>query len=901
MKSLVPILGVAMCAAMCPGELVAARCDIKDGATDWTSGDSYDGGKAPEQDDEVRVLDGRTVYLNASTDSGSMATFSKLKQVSLFGGDLSTCGHLVITVGNGDTKEIVTPFWGAQDGKPSGVVEKLGAGTLQLSNQKIQGSIDYGNNYGKLIVAAGTVCMPTNTPQCTFQCGIVDIAAGSTFVLPWRRAGESGGYYSEFRGLAGAGSIVPGSASAHTIRVTGSYDLDFSGTLDAKVFLMCSGLQRLTGTESTSPIVEVFRGNGNLTNAAILSVAKVGRRNAASSMGKSIFMADVGQGTYRYIGTGEATDKEVQLHTPSGSSTAYPFQLDGGPNGGLSFSGQWHYSTTETARMGHMVLSGENANPCILSNEVASWSKDGHDYTIYLTKRGSGVWRFSDAVKGWRGGLAVEEGTVEYESIAETNVLCSLGYATLLTKPYTSGWDDNLKADYAYALGTCGEGGNTMGTMDYIGTRQAICTTRPFVLKGDGCLKSSVSGAELALRNVSAEGVGGRTLVLDAPAGTTNRLTDVVQGEATLSIVKRGRGEWRLDGEQTASGEVRVEAGRLSVVSTSSPVPYSWFRFTVKATDGTGDFRLQGLALYDEEGRQQNVGLVPAMPSESEFPDNAYGYVEGEYLKLQPGEVCYGDPGYYRFRHEYNQYYTLEKVFWDKLRMQGGVPLHTWGSPTAASKLAITPEDPTSWKRIVMRLTNGAPAVVRYDLVKPQRTHPTQWMMEGSTDGFVWDVLHEGTSADAHYASDTDDGVWYSDGAGWVQSQLRPGKGYVLARSARPAVARALKDASSVRVDRGAELSVEGETLTVNALNVTTNGIGTLKNVAFAAAGVLDVADLPRSMVQTISVDGWSESGFANLNDWAVSSNGRLLTNKRVVAGADSLQIVNDGLMIILR
>ena len=402
MKHTALMLVLASCTALAPERLRAAKCDIKDGAADWTDGRNYDNGIAPQLGDEVRVLEGRTVSLDASLDSGSMATVAALKQITLFGPDFSKCGKVVITVAENDTKELTAPFYGIIDNEPTGVVEKRGGGTLQLMNPRFVSTEDHGNNIGRLTVSAGTVCMPTNTPQCTFVCGIVEVAEGATFRLPWRREGESGAYYAQFRGLSGAGAVLTGSDKAMTIRVNGSYDLDFSGTIGEKVSLQCKGLQRLSGTGNRSPFVEVFGGNGDLSGKAVLSVAKIGMKNQSSSIGSSPLMANVGQGTFRYTGTGEVTDKEVLLYSPSGTGDAYPLQLDGGANGALVFTGDWKYSTADPPRMGHIVLSGENSSPCILSNNVAGWTSGERGYSFYLTKRGSGRWRFSDALTGWR-------------------------------------------------------------------------------------------------------------------------------------------------------------------------------------------------------------------------------------------------------------------------------------------------------------------------------------------------------------------------------------------------------------------------------------------------------------------------------------------------------------------
>ena len=52
--------------------------------------------------------------------------------------------------------------------------------------------------------------------------------------------------------------------------------------------------------------------------------------------------------------------------------------------------------------------------------------------------------------------MAVEEGVLRFTSIADTNVVCSLGLATMLQSAYTGAYNPSKNVDYAYLL--CGAG-----------------------------------------------------------------------------------------------------------------------------------------------------------------------------------------------------------------------------------------------------------------------------------------------------------------------------------------------------------------------------------------------------------------------------------------------------------
>ena len=354
----------------------------------------------------------------------------------------------------------------------------------------------------------------------------------------------------------------------------------FSGLLAGKYNFGGTFHQYLTGVDNTFNGTVSIAGSNWGKKASTLGLAKLGNVNDASSAGKNqkITFAEgttagsTGGGKLVYLGDGtlERSNKPLEF-----SDTGYcPVTIDAGANGALEMEGAW---TMSSAKMIQIVLDGSNTvNECAFLGAFNNKTSGDKTYTARITKKGTGIWRFGDnAGRKNSGVIAVKEGTLRFDSIAEKGEICSLGLSTDLHED-VSGEKPEKVVPYAFLLG----GAETEGTMEYTGSIPGICSTRPFSVNGKGRIRAK--GSMLNLSGFSALSTGAHTLTLDGDLDG-NVLRNVSDGDAggVLAVVKDGTGSWTLAGDQTFSGGISVNAGTL-VVRKEASIPFKWFRFTVK-------------------------------------------------------------------------------------------------------------------------------------------------------------------------------------------------------------------------------------------------------------------------------------------------------------------------------
>ena len=212
-----------------------------------------------------------------------------------------------------------------------------------------------------------------------------------------------------------------------------------------------------------------------------------------------------------------------------------------------------------------------------------------------------------------------------------------------------------------------------------------------------------------------------------------------------------------------------------------------------------------------------------------------------------------------------------------------------------------------------MRLTNGTPAIVSYDIESfgnDTGTWPTVASMEASVDGIHWELVELNESGDIIETHEYDLSVplggesvknsnrWYSDGTkqtNWDPSNgttARPGAGFPMrSRADMPAP---LANVRSVSVNAGAILKAD-DAITVSSLKIYSSGAGTMDGFTFAQTGTLDVVfegDIPSSA--TIPGTYVNCDGFANLVNWTLKVNG--VANNKYFAS-----MKNDGTLVFAR
>ncbi|MDD4019516.1 MAG: autotransporter-associated beta strand repeat-containing protein, partial [Kiritimatiellae bacterium] len=570
------------------------------GSTDWESEASYV--------EEGKPAAGDIVYFPANTtgrvDDASIAFVSTLGRIALH----NPSSVLVIDI---STNATLGCGVNRNDILYAGTVYKRGAGTLQLA---LSDTYSYHTAW---IIEEGDLKMPQDVASSSTQSyyGSITVNKGCTL-------------YTMYHGRSRVSEIW-GEGLVTNVSETSSEYLDvygygitapcvFPGVIAGGTRVYSRGNVYLTGTNNTFlGTCSAYYYNSAQT-LGTTGLRKIGMAGEPSSSGVGSYLTTrESSGRFRYLGVGETTDKVFQFDY----STTRPAEFDAGETGGITFTGTWKFPETSAPQMQQLVLNGSNTAECVFSNAFTSYTRGGTNFTYYIRKTGSGIWRFADNPgRKQTGVLAVDEGTVRFDSLAESNEVCSLGLSTTLYKDVTGIQDPANRVDYAFLLG----GVSSTGTLEYTGADIALCRTRPLAVKGQGRLKNS--GGQLRIGGISSEGAGTSTLFLDGVSGDDNLLYDVTDGGGgTLSLVKEGAGKWILAGEQSLSGPVDVRAGTL-VVKNLTGKPYTWFRFTMKEngyecdrynTTGIGDdpgaarriYSLSEFALYDGANRRQNLGL----------------------------------------------------------------------------------------------------------------------------------------------------------------------------------------------------------------------------------------------------------------------------------------------------
>ena len=756
---------------------------------------------------------------------------------------------------------------------------KRGKGTLRL------GGVDTGNNhyeYNTMItVEEGMLVLPQNLAAWTHLfAGGVNVAANGTLFLS-----SPGNLRCEV--LKGAGVVTNDMSKSNTQL----YPLDatsrgeFSGLLSGKYDFIGNYYQYLTGKENTFNGKVTITGSYYGKKASTLGVAKLGNINEPSSSGKNDRITfgegstagSTGGGKLVYLGDGTLERSNKPLYF---ADTGYcPVTIDAGANGGLAMEGAW---TMSSAKMIQIVLDGANTvNECSFLgafNNKTSGSGD-ETYTARITKKGSGIWRFGHNENRKNSGvIAVEEGTLRFDSIAEKGAVCSLGLSTDLYED-VSGEKPKTTVPYAFLLG----GGETEGTMEYTGSGTGVCSTRPFAVKGKGRIRAK--NASLQLSGVSAYSSGSHTLTLDGDT-VGNVLKNVEDGAAggVLSLAKEGSGTWTLAGDQTFSGGISVNAGTL-VVRKSASVPFKWFRFTVKETaynsnrykwnNTTTDWhapivRLYKFYLYDKDGNVLTSGIK----------------YNSDRMNLQGDQATWGLNSSPTLMDQSNN--GIESLF-------------NGGSYPMRVRLSSAPilKNVSTHLPILIRLSENKAEVGSVNMAMDFAANadycheqPTAYSLEGSVNGTDWVLLTEDNSVNL--------------------PTVAKGKIYSTARTfedpARYAADRSFSGPISVKLGSNAALRAEyvgeAEPVSISSLTVDFAGGATCSGFTFEKTGNLDIVNVDNTFESgiQIAVDVGSHESWGNLKNWNVTVNGAPVNGKYAVSvDKNGLRLFRRGFVFVVR
>ena len=657
----------------------------------------------------------------------------------------------------------------------------------------------------------------------------------------------------------------------------------FSGKFLCKIDLtVSSGCQYLTNPEAA------IGANGDVRMyGGAVGIQKFGKRGQAGSLG-GVDAFWIRNATERiiYLGEGnETTDHYFKF----GNEASLVVTMDAGATGDVTFTGD--FFTTETSgKMARLVLDGSNTQECVVKGDI----RESGSLATYITKKGTGTWAFSKFNRGNHGAIAVQQGTLRYESIADAGTACSLGYADRLYENFTGAFDGERTVPYAYLLGdgaAYSMGGavpSTAGTMEYYGSDSFVCLTRPIALSGIGRLSGSPD-VPFTISGVTSLDANTNALVLRTD-GNANVVRSVTNGLGSITVVKEGVGTWTVSGDMDFDG-ADVRAGTLKLHTVDA---CRYFRFIVKETyaldvgSSDSNAQLYGFGFYDADGNCQSFDLV-------------YRNCVGSSVPLHPGEVTdlrLFTPSGNCSINTRNGKRVVENLF-TNLTIDVINQYDCIWSGNAGGNINI--ENESTWPGFICRMPEDAKPIAYYDIragagfyqgaMSPREVK--SWRLDGSADGVNWKTLHE-VNTNANPV--TTYRVWYSNNKSGHSASN--GYGYDISDKAF-FPSRTFSAPIAVRVDEGATLVTDG-TVAVNRIVLDcAAGGGTVDGFSFAQNGTFEVANLDRSATsQSVPMTFAHATGVENINGWAVSRDGIVRAKMHVKVTSSGVNILSPGLTI---
>ncbi|MCQ2389829.1 MAG: hypothetical protein MJ240_00275 [Kiritimatiellae bacterium] len=894
----------------------------KAGDGDWTNPTNWQFRNAagdhgsPQAGDSIWVSVNYPMTLDAS-NAANLAVLNSVDSVNI----AESTSYFTITVPSATEATISVPVWGGYGasgrGDPlRGNLTVQGGGTLHLT---ATGMYDYCMK--NLTLDGACVWLPQNPDLVLtlYSLGSITVTNGATLHLPTCHDGQknNGGNYVNIAALYGDGTVT--ASEATEVRFTSAGGV-FAGVLDKNIGLFSGGRQYLTGENSSmagkaAPLVY----NAKLqwsTGMGLLGVKKFGYdASELSSIGKGAsFAANVNGATYLYLGEGETTTKYYNIYP---ANNGYDV-LDAGTYGGLQFvtnGGVWVSTTSKVSANNSIVgLNGSNTTVSVFRGR---YLEDAANSNLLTTvKKGTGTWRFADpALDGlsvvtyrkFRGTISVDEGVLQFDTLAPRGEYCSVGLATQLKGPVLGTWRDLPDVDWAFSLGGTNAALKALaeGTLEYTGTSAALCDDRRVRLEADGRFRAN-GPKHIRYRLAESTSARAKTLSLDGASTATNEVSDLVDSAAyPVSLVKEGTGSWCLGNNSDIHGDLTVKGGTLIVRQQDVGANYTWFRFTVKDLFDSplgiakGNLSMRFLGFYDVTGRDQTLNL----------PASEDGFA----ASLQPGQCAYGTTrrhakgSYSQVPHDDNvtNLFHAATVYDANMRNLEG------SSSGYYPRLDV----PASHVPFVVRLTNGAPAIASYDWATTYgwtsgnkggfHWMPCRWSLEGSVDGLHWEDLNpEGgdyviTTNDCPAVA-RDGRYVHTDTAYSAASANVHSGGWPIRGTSTNAFA-CLSHVQSLRVDAGASLVLDGPALTVSRLRIDpSQGVGTIAGVTFAETGLVELASSVTE-AKTLPCDWSATSGTENLSGWSVKADGRIQARCRVKYADGALVILPPGLTLSFR
>ncbi len=860
---------MGMCAVVCVAYGDGAVFNIKDGVTDWTVRESYDEEAVPDAGDIVNIPAGYTVVV--SNDS-SFAKVSSLNRIA----PQSSTSTIIFDVAEDTVRTNGAAIRGTNSSY--GFVIKRGKGELAFTSVERFLSGQTCNDYrvGNITVEEGTLRMQVAAPKREYAFETLAISNNATFVLPTKGSTGGGSFFAWCNYLCGEGTVY--CQSGTQLRVQGPNEQTFAGAFTGVATYFSNGRVMLTGTNSTTTAgMSAYSSNASKMPGGngVTGVKKFGMAGEPSSIGKATtFTSDYKGGGFLYLGEGETTDKGLRVNR--GGVDGGPSFIDAGAHGGLTFQGTVWGQTEVNRRLETIYLYGSNENACVIASQINNWTYGTTNLAFHLVKRGTGTWRLAEVSKQpFAGAISVEEGTLQVDSIADKGQYSAAGTATCLFEPGYYTFNPDRAVGYAFALGGTNAAGQatTEGVLEYTGTNGIAVWTRPLALRGHGRITTG-SKKPFRFRGISAEVAGEHVLTLDGTGTNRNEIADITDGKGIVSVVKVGTGDWTISGSNTFSGDLDVQCGRLTVRNVTA-TKYTWFLWTVKQIcnskiGGNNEFKVPEFGMFDVASNQVVKGLSYA----------------ANYPELAAGQAALYSRGYFNIRND-----SLPTwLFNGKVRDDGGFDILNFRD---GSWYAISPTKPDTWIPIIFRMKDNAGIVASYDIAsmhgatdsdKRGGLTPRTYTLEGSVDGFHWDVLDDVEDTLAWDDWSKNGGMLLPENKGaWAWSwmyttniaevgntQVHAGKPI---RGTTDVVYPSLTNIRSVSVSGGGVLAVEGDTIELSSLSVDCNGGGgTISNFTFAANGQFTVANASADTIQKLPLKFADVGNVAALANWTLAA-----------------------------
>ena len=864
---------------------------------DWTVASSYTGTylRDPEANDTVEIPAGMVAKVTAGSASWTLVNMLARivpKDQAVFEVDVPDTyeGRAVLSVP-------VTEY-GISGAKNSGTLRKTGIGALELKScgNVMNGAAMY-DYYLNIAADGGDLYLYREGTVATKEYTFIDISVAADATLHTCHVG-----YTRCATLNGAGFItLDNNSTQQRLYIYGTTTSSFGGWMTGKIRIdITAGRHDITCPSNTIETI-------CMSGSAVCGFTRLGTDNTVPS--------SLGTGNFNYGNTSGIIYLGDYIETSSKTFWIYSDTfIDAGAHGGLTLSGKLDVSG-DSSSLRIFTLSGSNENVCVISGTFPP--KADQKNVFYLRKTGTGTWRMADNPgRGALGVIDVEEGTLQFDTIAEKGYPCSLGYATNLFEKKVVYYENGVPVDYAMVLG----GDGTEGTLEYTGSTAATCATRPIAVRSKGRFKTT--NVAYTLDNVYALGAGERTLTLDSSADTgygcmATKLSDGADG-GRLSVVKEGDGVWQLIGTNTFTGSVFAREGTFLINNPSSR--YKWYRLVVKenayscdrydttssvgeSAPGTpkpisayekGYVQLSHLALYDENGNNLVFGF------KQKDPITQFAFEGGDARVMEPGEVAIGQTGSFGG-------FTASSQLLQNLFNMSGYPAT---GRLAASDGGVKKNDPSTWMPIVVRLPDDAPAVVRMDFQCGRNSsgvgsyngrNMTAFRLDASADGVNWDEgIAENDAVDVPETFPK----WDSDGSNTSASAVRKDKGMVLSGHETD---KPLSDSHafySVGAANGGVVNVVGLPYEVSGLVVDASAsAGTISNVVFAASGTLDVQNAETSIGVPLELPGDFSglTGVGNIAGWSVTMDGEACRSRKIKVKNGRLTLYPRGLGVSIR